>query len=130
MLPLRITLTITEGVLKGEDFVFHDSARLVLGRSPDCDIALPMDVLHRDISRHHCAFEIDPPAIRVRDLGSLNGTYVNGDKIGGRPHPQAGGESDHEPGVRELRDGDEVRVGDIAIHVSVHALGLLPMTSG
>ena len=61
MLPARITLKITDGVLKGEEYVFHDSARWVVGRSPDCDIALPMDLLHRDISRHHCSFEIDPP---------------------------------------------------------------------
>jgi serine/threonine-protein kinase len=130
MLPVRITLTITEGVLKGEEFVFHDSARLVLGRSPNCDIVLPTDLLHRDISRHHCAFEIDPPAIRVRDLDSLNGTYVNGDKIGQRPASLAQGGSDHEQSVRELRDGDEVRVGDTAIHVRVDVLGLVPMTSG
>src|SRR5712692_4405463 len=82
MLPVRITLTITEGTLKGEEYVFHDEARCVLGRSPECDIALPMDLIHRDVSRHHCAFEFDPPIVRVRDLGSLNGTYVNGEKIG------------------------------------------------
>src|SRR5207237_9283818 len=130
MLPVRVTLSVTEGALKGEESVFHDSARCVVGRSPDCDIALPMDLLHRDISRHHCAFEIDPPTVRIRDLDSLNGTYVNGDKIGQRPHPLAWGESDHAQGVRGLRDGDEVRVGDTAICVSVDMLGLVPMTAG
>jgi hypothetical protein len=70
MLPVRITQTITEGVLKGQEYDFHDSARMVLGRSPDSDIALPMAMLHRDISRHHCAFEIDPPTVRVRDLNA------------------------------------------------------------
>jgi pSer/pThr/pTyr-binding forkhead associated (FHA) protein len=126
----RITLTITEGVLKGKAYVFHDSARRVLGRSPDCDIALPMDLLHRDISRRHCAFEIDPPTVRVRDLESRNGTYVNGEKIGQRPNPLARGQSDHAQGTRELRDGDEVRVGDTAIRISVDNLGLVGMTSG
>jgi len=130
MLPVRVTLTITKGVLRGEEYVFHDSARWVLGRSPDCDIALPMDLLHRDISRHHCAFEIDPPTVRVRDLNSLNGTYVNGEKIGQRLNPLPRGESDHERATRELRDGDEVRVGDTAIRISMDVLGLVPMTSG
>jgi serine/threonine-protein kinase len=129
MLPVRITLTITKGVLKGEEYVFHDSARLVLGRSPDCDIALPMDLLHRDISRHHCSFEIDPPTVRVRDLNSLNGTYVNGEKIGQRPNPPALTESDYERCTRELRDGDEVRVGDTAIRIGVETLALVPMTA-
>src|SRR5262249_7275536 len=130
MLPVQITLTITEGPLKGEEYVVHDSARWVLGRSPDCDIALPTDLFHRDISRHHCAFEIDPPTVRVRDLNSLNGTYVNGEKIGQGTNPPARGESDHKRGTRELRDGDEVRVGETVIRVNVKMLGLVPMTSG
>jgi serine/threonine-protein kinase len=89
-----------------------------------------MDLLHRSISRHHCAFEIDPPTVRVRDLNSLNGTYVNGEKIGLRLNPLARGESDHERATRELRDGDEVRVGDTAMRMSVDVLGLVSMTSG
>jgi len=130
MLPVRITLTITEGVLKGEEYFFHDSAQWVLGRSPDCDIALPMDLVHRDISRHHCAFEIDPPTVRVRDLYSLNGTYVNGERIGQRLNPSARCASDHAQRTRELRDGDEVRVGDTIVRISVDVLGLAPITSG
>src|SRR5215831_7413668 len=128
MLPVRVTLTITKGVLSGEEHVFNDSARWVLGRSPDCDIALPMDLLHRDISRHHCSFEIDPPTVRVRDLNSLNGTYVNGEKIGQRPNPLARGESHYERDIRELRDGDEVRVGNTALRISVDMHGLVPLT--
>jgi len=130
MLPVRITLTIMEGLLKSEEYVFHDSARWVLGRSPDCDIALPTDLFHRDISRHHCAFEINPPTVRVRDLNSLNGTYVNGEKIGQGTNPPVRGEPDHERATRELRDGDEVRVGETVIRVSVKMLGLAPMISG
>jgi pSer/pThr/pTyr-binding forkhead associated (FHA) protein len=129
MLPMRITLKITEGSLKGEEYVFHDSARCVVGRSPECDIALPMDLLHRDISRRHCAIEIDPPAVRVRDLNSLNGTYVNGEKIGQRPDFLAPDETDHDAGVRELRNGDEVRVGDTIIHVGIEVLGPVSMGS-
>jgi len=130
MLPVRITLTITEGSLKGEEYVFHDAAKCVVGRSPDCDVAVPMDLLHRDVSRHHCVFEIDPPNVRVRDLDSLNGTLVNGEKIGQRPSLRAHVESGRDQGVRDLRNGDEVRVGDTAIRVSLDALGLVPMTWG
>jgi len=130
MLPVRITLTITEGVLKGEEYFFHDSAQWVLGRSPDCDIALPMDLFHRDISRHHCAFEIDPPTVRVRDLYSLNGTYVNGERIGQRPNPPARCASDDAQGTGDLRDGDEARVGDTIVRISVDVLGLAAITSG
>jgi serine/threonine-protein kinase len=129
MLPSRIQLTITEGVLKGEEYIFHDAAQWIVGRAPDCDIALPTDLLHRDISRHHCSFEIDPPTVRVRDLDSLNGTYVNGEKIGQRSNPLKRGESDQGLGVRELHHGDEVRVGDTAIRVNMGTVGAMPATS-
>ena len=125
MLPVRITLTVTEGSLKGEEYVFHDAARCVFGRATDCDVALPTDVLNRDVSRYHCAFEIEPPTVRVRDLGSLNGTYVNGEKIGQRSAGLGPDEMDLE-GVRDLRDGDEVRLGGTVIRVNVEMLGLVP----
>src|SRR5262245_35111597 len=130
MLPVRITLTVTEGVLKGEAFVFHDSSCCVVGRSPECDIALPMDLYHRVVSRRHCTFEIDPPMVRVRDLDSRNGTFGDGEKSGQRPNPPERDESDQEQGVRELRDGDEVRVGDTAIRIGVEVPGLVSRTSG
>ena len=34
--------------------------------------------------RHHFIHEVNPPAACLRDLGSLNGTYVNGKKFGAR----------------------------------------------
>jgi pSer/pThr/pTyr-binding forkhead associated (FHA) protein len=40
------------------------------------------------ISRYHCLLDINSPDIRVRDLGSLNGTIVNGKKIGQRQRNQ------------------------------------------
>ena len=126
---VRITLTITAGVLKGEEYVFHERARCMLGRSPDCEIALPMDMLHGDISRRHCAFEIDPPTVCVRDLDSRNGTYVNGERIGQRSDPLTRDGSDHEGSIRELLNGDVVRVGSTAIRISVNELSLAPMTS-
>jgi serine/threonine-protein kinase len=127
MWPTRFTLTATTGDLKGEEYVFHGPARCEVGRSPDCDIALPMNLLYRDVSRHHCVFEIDPPAIRVRDLGSLNGTLVNGAKIGQRGAPVARGDSNPEHGVRELHDGDEVQVGGTIFRVHVDVLHLAPL---
>ena len=126
MLPARITLTVTEGSLKGEEYIYHDTARCVVGRSADCDIALPTDILNRDVSRYHCAFEFEPPAVRVRDLGSLNGTFVNGEKIGQRPAGLAPDELDLE-GIHDLQDGDEVRLGGTVIRVNVEVLSLVPI---
>src|SRR4051812_33438102 len=56
-----VKLTLLErGSVAGE-FVFSRPSRCVVGRALDCDIAVPADTQHQDVSRHHCAFDIDPP---------------------------------------------------------------------
>jgi pSer/pThr/pTyr-binding forkhead associated (FHA) protein len=84
-----------------------------MGRARDCRIHLPPEAEHLDISRHHCLLEIDPPALCVRDLGSLNGTFVNGEIIGQRARPQSAcDEHTSERPMVALVDGDEIRLGE------------------
>jgi len=54
-----------------------DKARMVVGREPTCEIHID----NLGISRQHCAFSQRGDAFVVQDLGSSNGTYVNGKKI-------------------------------------------------
>src|SRR5713101_6595453 len=114
----KIKLTISEGSDQKKELVFQNPTRSVVGRADDCEIRFPMDPLHMDVSRHHCMFEIDPPTVKVRDLGSRNGTFVNGQKIGERPQrelpPDAGF---NENASKELSEGDEVRIGHSVIRV-------------
>lgn len=112
-----IQLRITEGSAKGKvfDFAAHDT--FLLGRHPDCHVHLPDDSF---VSRHHFILEVCPPQACVRDLGSRNGTYVNGRKIGGRKE----GESPEEGARRAypevtLKHGDRIQVGDTALEVAV-----------
>ncbi len=49
----------------------------VVGRQQQCDLCIPLMV----ISRKHCEINSDGGVLRVRDLGSRNGTLVNGKKI-------------------------------------------------
>jgi pSer/pThr/pTyr-binding forkhead associated (FHA) protein len=109
----NVTLLFTRGALAGQTFVFTEPTSCSIGRSRDCTIALPQEAEHLDVSRHHCVLEIAPPALRVRDLGSLNGTYVNGKKIGQRVASQVNRDMDasHPPPV-VLFDGDEIRLGE------------------
>ena len=94
MLPARITLTIAhDDELVDREFVFDELAECIIGRAADCDIQIPTDNVHTDVSRHHCVLEIHPPHAQVRDLGSLNGTWVNGRKIGQRPPNEPSEES-------------------------------------
>jgi pSer/pThr/pTyr-binding forkhead associated (FHA) protein len=112
-----IQLRITEGSAKGKvfDFAAHDT--FLLGRHPDCHVHLPDDSF---VSRHHFLLEVCPPQACVRDLGSRNGTYVNGRKVGGRKE----GETPEEGARRAypevtLKHGDRIQVGDTALEVAV-----------
>lgn len=119
-MPTQVTLTITEGNLKGQDFTFDSRTTCIMGRANDCHPQLPDDEAHRTISRYHCLLDINPPDIRVRDFGSLNGTYVNGKKIGQRqPHqtPSQGAASKFPE--YDLQEGDVIQLGDTIFRVSV-----------
>ena len=124
----KVTLTVQIGFQEEQQHVFQERAACTVGRADDCDIRVPEMLLHADVSRRHCVFEIDPPYVRVRDLGSFNGTHVNGKRIGQRPRRLSPGEL--EAGSfpsHELHDGDVVQAGSTFIHVQVAALSDLLM---
>lgn len=80
----KVTLKVLQGPLAQQVYDFTERSTCVIGRAVDCNILLPDDPSHSTISRYHCLLDINPPAICIRDFGSLNGTYVNGEKIGQR----------------------------------------------
>jgi hypothetical protein len=49
----------------------------VIGRGSDCDLVLASDI----VSRRHATIAVTPTHLRVLDLGSSNGTFVNGARI-------------------------------------------------
>ena len=73
--------------------------KLLIGRSEDCDVR----PLSEDVSRRHCAVHVGPAEVWVEDLGSRNGTFVNGEKIAEKTR---------------LKDGDIIRVGSLELKVS------------
>ncbi|MET8329907.1 FHA domain-containing serine/threonine-protein kinase [Streptomyces sp. NPDC005181] len=113
----EVQLHVTVAGTQSKTFSFGEPGTVVVGRASDCGIEVPAG--ERQVSRRHCAFDIDPPALRVRDLGSRNGTYVNGVRIDGP--------SSH---AHQLADGDEVRVGTLLLRVSSTAEGLPAPTGG
>jgi serine/threonine-protein kinase len=120
MMSVKITLTVTQGSLKGQTFVFDGPARCTIGRAQDCELSLLQEPGNHGISRHHCELEIEPPRVGVRDLGSLHGTYVNGEKIGQRASylpPEV--VSHEEMKTHPLRPGDEIQVGPVAFCVGL-----------
>lgn len=117
-MPATVTLRVTAGCSAGNEYRFTEHNICIVGRAEDCDARI--DAGDECVSRHHCLFDINPPGVRVRDLGSLNGTRVNGEEIG-RPRR---GQSTHElkgPQLseRDLVDGDEIAVGSTVLRVGV-----------
>lgn len=75
---MRVTLRVLAGPYNGQEFVFDQHDTFLIGRSENAHLYLPED---RFFSRHHCLLEIAPPRCFLRDLGSTNGTFVNGERV-------------------------------------------------
>lgn len=73
--------------------------RLLIGRAEECDVR----PLSEDVSRRHCEVLVGPAEVWVADLGSRNGTFVNGQRISEKT---------------KVVDGDIVRVGALELKVS------------
>ncbi len=97
---MRVTLRVIAGPHTGRIFTFDQHETFLIGRSESAHFCLPED---RFFSRHHCLLEIAPPQIFLRDLGSLNGTFVNGLRV----------EASH------LKAGDRIQGGETVLEVEV-----------
>jgi pSer/pThr/pTyr-binding forkhead associated (FHA) protein len=116
----KVTLKVLTGRLRGEEYVFDSHTLCTVGRSRDCGLRVPDDAVHADVSRRHCLLDIDPPAVRVRDLGSRNGTRVNGRLIGQRDEGWTAEEADPWDGAEyALKEGDEIELGHTVFRVVI-----------
>jgi pSer/pThr/pTyr-binding forkhead associated (FHA) protein len=88
--PGSALLVVQRGPSAGSRFLL-DTDVVTAGRHPDSEIFLD-DVT---VSRRHAEFRRTPEGFSVADVGSLNGTYVNRDRIDGVA----------------LQGGDEVQIG-------------------
>jgi serine/threonine-protein kinase len=75
---MQVDLRVLAGPYKGRVFCFTQPDTFLIGRSNDAHLCLPND---RFFSRNHCLLEISPPRCFLRDLGSTNGTFVNGQRV-------------------------------------------------
>jgi pSer/pThr/pTyr-binding forkhead associated (FHA) protein len=77
-----------------------DEGPLTIGRLPECSIV----VEDANVSRRHAELRRDGDDVVVSDLGSTNGTRVNGAQV---------------RGARRLNDGDEITVGRTSLRFEV-----------
>jgi len=110
----QVKLIVTSNSSQDMTFNYTEPAECTVGRAIDCDIQLSVTE-EKDVSRHHCLFEIEPPHVWVQDLDSKNGTFVNHLRLNASP----------EQDMYELRDGDEVGIGHYVIQVQVEGAEVL-----
>lgn len=75
---MQVNLKVLAGPYKDRVFTFDQADTFLIGRTNESHLSLPED---RFFSRHHCLLEINPPRCLLRDLGSTNGTFVNGKRV-------------------------------------------------
>jgi eukaryotic-like serine/threonine-protein kinase len=81
----RIILRALNGKWKGQQFVLENEADYTFGRARDCSFVLDDPLCL--VSRRHCQIKVHSPFVRIQDMGSRNGTRVNGASI----HPRKQG---------------------------------------
>jgi pSer/pThr/pTyr-binding forkhead associated (FHA) protein len=79
------------GKYQGGEFPLAPNSEIVVGRSSDLDMVLVEDM----VSRRHAKISVDAEQVSIQDLGSTNGTFVNGERIS----------------RATLNDGDRVLIG-------------------
>jgi eukaryotic-like serine/threonine-protein kinase len=97
---MNVVLRVTAGPYQGKEYVFRRHETFVVGRSSQAQFSVPDDGF---LSRNHFLIEFNPPVCFLRDLGSTNGTKVNGVRIE----------------ATRLRDSDLITAGESAFVVRV-----------
>ena len=87
----QFALRFISGKYQGGEFPLRKDREIIIGRSSDLDMVLVEDM----VSRRHAKIATTDTEITISDMGSTNGTFVNGEKISTSP----------------IREGDRILVG-------------------
>ena len=96
---IQAELRIAAGNKQGNS-ISLPQGKFLVGREEDCHLRPNSDL----VSRHHCVFTVDQFSLRLRDLGSTNGTFVNGQRL---------------VGAVNLKPGDRVLIGKLDFEVLI-----------
>ena len=123
-MPTKIKICYLQDVSK--TILFEHADTCVVGRADDCRIQVPNKKKYARVSKYHCMFEINPPEVSVSDFGSMNGTFVNGEKIGQRKNWQTPENVKHDKfQAVTLKNGDIIRLDanvTLSIVIEQHAV--------
>ncbi|HEY4156893.1 MAG TPA: FHA domain-containing protein, partial [Polyangiaceae bacterium] len=87
----QFALRFISGKYQGGEFPLGEGQEIVIGRSSELDMVLVEEM----VSRKHARIALEKSVLSIEDMGSTNGTFVNGEKV--------------ERGT--LREGDRVLIG-------------------
>jgi pSer/pThr/pTyr-binding forkhead associated (FHA) protein len=94
---MKLRIKVLQGKPHGHCFTFRNG-EFMFGRGPECDVRPNSDL----VSRQHCLLKVTDETAKVRDLGSRNGTLVNGQLV---------------TAERQLAHGDKLHVGPLVLQV-------------
>ena len=102
---MDVQLVVAGGTKAGQ-VIPVTGPKFIVGRADDCHLK-PRSEL---ISRYHCAIIVEDGYVAVRDLGSKNGVYLNGERVS----------MEH-----ELQNGDKLSIGPLEffVHITVAVKG-------
>src|SRR3982751_1001785 len=90
-------LRFISGKYQGGEFPPRPNREVIVGRSSELDMVLVEDM----VSRKHAKITTDEHVVTIQDLGSTNGTFVNGEKVR----------------KADLKDGDRILIGTSIIKI-------------
>jgi predicted component of type VI protein secretion system len=101
---MNVKLLVVHGRPRGKSLLFPPG-EYVFGRGTECHIRPNSDW----VSRQHCMLRVLPDVLLIRDLGSRNGTLVNGVRV---------------VGEQSLQQGDMLQVGPLVFEVQIDPIRL------
>ncbi len=101
--PRQYALRFISGKYQGGEFPIASEKEIFIGRANDLEVVLVEDM----VSRKHARVALQGETLSIEDLGSTNGTFVNGEKIK----------------RARLKEGDRVLIGTSIIRVAMSELG-------
>lgn len=101
------SLRFISGKYQGGEFPLNVNKQIIIGRSSELDMVLVEDM----VSRRHAKIDVSIGGITIEDLGSTNGTFVNGEKV---KHAR-------------LKEGDRILIGTSILKLIQQGSGTLPL---
>ncbi len=94
---MDVQMLVVQGRPRGKCFRLP-AGEFVIGRGPECHVRPDVP----SVSRQHCLLRVQEDGVHIRDLGSTNGTLVNGTRV---------------LDERLLVDGDLVQLGPLVLQL-------------